>query len=285
MISQGCRKLKKLLNLKQWLTVPDAARHLSILLGEDVSEADVLRLALDGHLTLSVYFVNHTSARCGPIVSRADAKRHTVPAFDNFEATEIIEGVEVGDQVIEYLPLIFQLQDVWDLKMQGAEQIDVEHRYQFLTGGPPVDLYSLAGAIVCREDGTHCQLQLHFSENEFANPKNLKKPHNDPANYYPAPGLPADSVLVVRTSSLRDLEARLSEPDQRAEKPLQRRERNTLLVIIAALAELPKIDVKKPSSAAAAIESQTIRMGARVSARRIEDHLKLIAGALEDRNK
>ncbi len=241
MISQGCRKLKKLLNLKQWLTVPDAARHLSILLGEDVSEADVLRLALDGHLTLSVYFVNHTSARCGPIVSRADAKRHTVPAFDNFEATEIIEGVEVGDQVIEYLPLIFQLQDVWDLKMQGAEQIDVEHRYQFLTGGPPVDLYSLAGAIVCREDGT--------------------------------------------PSSLRDLEARLSEPDQRAEKPLQRRERNTLLVIIAALAELPKIDVKKPSSAAAAIESQTIRMGARVSARRIEDHLKLIAGALEDRNK
>jgi hypothetical protein len=157
--------MKKLLNPKQWLTVPDAARHLSILFGEDVSEADVLRLALDGHLTLSVYFVNHTSARCGPVVSRSDAKRHTVPAFDNHESIEIIEGVEIGDQVIECLPLIFQLQDVWDLKMQGAEQIDVEHRYQFLTGGPPVGLYSLAGAIVCREDGTHCQLQLHFSEN------------------------------------------------------------------------------------------------------------------------
>jgi hypothetical protein len=43
--------------------------------------------------------------------------------------------VEVGDQVIECLPLIFQLQAVWDLKMQGAERIDVEHRYQLLTGG------------------------------------------------------------------------------------------------------------------------------------------------------
>jgi hypothetical protein len=276
--------MKKLFNLKQWLTVPDAARHLSILFGEDVSEADVLRLALDGHLTLSVYFVNHTSARCGPIVSRQDAKRHTVPAFDNFPETEIIEGVEVGDQVIECLPLIFQLQDVWDLKMQGAERIDVEHRYQFLTGGPPVDLYSLAGPIVCREDGAHCQLQLHFSDNEFANPKNLKQPRDHPDNYYPAAGLPDDSVLVVRTSALHELEARLSEPDPKAEKPLQRRERDTLLVIIAALAELPRVDVKKPSSAAVAIESQTVRMGARVAARTIENHLKLIPEALEGRS-
>jgi hypothetical protein len=277
--------MKKLLNLKQWLTVPDAARHLSILFGEDVSEADVLRLALDGHLTLSVYFVNHTSARCGPIVSRPDAKRHTVPALDNHEAIEIIEGVEVGDEVIECLPLIFQLQDVWDLKMWGAERIDVEHRYQFLTGGPPVDLYSLAGAIVCREDGTHCQLQLHFSEDEFANPKNLKKPRNHPANYYPAAGLPGDSVLVVRISALRDLEARLAESDHRVDKPVEQRERTSLLAIIAALAELAKLDVTKPSSAAVAIESQTVLMGARVASRTIENHLKLIPEALERLSK
>jgi len=38
--------LKKLLKLKDWLTVPDAARHLSILFGEDVTEADVLRFGL-----------------------------------------------------------------------------------------------------------------------------------------------------------------------------------------------------------------------------------------------
>lgn len=31
--------------LKEWLTVADAARHLSIVFGEDVTEADVLRLA------------------------------------------------------------------------------------------------------------------------------------------------------------------------------------------------------------------------------------------------
>ena len=110
-------------------------------------------------------------------------------------------------------------------------------------------------------------------------------PRNHPDNYYPAAGLPADSVLVVRTSALHDLEAKQSEPDQKAEKPLERRERTTLLVIIAALAELAKIDVTKPTSAGATIESQTALMGAEVSSRAIQNHLKLIPEALERRGK
>jgi hypothetical protein len=71
--------LKRLLKLKDLLTVPDAARHLSILFGEDVSEADVLRLALDGHLTLSVHFVNHATAQCGKTIPLADAEIVEVP--------------------------------------------------------------------------------------------------------------------------------------------------------------------------------------------------------------
>jgi hypothetical protein len=51
-------------------------------------------------------------------------------------------------------------------------------------------------------------------------------------------------------------------------------------LIIAALAELNGIDVKKPSKAAMEIESATIRMGARVAARTIEEKLKLIPDVL-----
>jgi hypothetical protein len=75
LLRTGATQLKKLLNLKQWLTVADAARHLSILFGEHVTEADVLRLALEGSLTLSVYFVNGARGRCGPAVGIEDAKR------------------------------------------------------------------------------------------------------------------------------------------------------------------------------------------------------------------
>lgn len=279
--------MKKLLGLKQWLTLEDAARHLAILFGEDVTEVDVLRLALDGHLTLSVNFVNHARGRCGPVVPIQDAKTQVkfYPKGEN--ETEFVywtEGLVIGDdKVLEYDKLPVAIDGVWDLTMAGAERLDVEHRYQELTGGPAVTLECLGGPIVCRDDGTYCQIMTHFSSNEFANPKILKKPHDHPNNFFPAHGLPADSVLVVRTSSLHAFEARISEPSQKVQKPIERRERNTLLLIVAALCKLAKVDVTKASAAATTIENETVRMGARVAARTIENHLKLIPEALEAR--
>jgi hypothetical protein len=73
----------------------------------------------------------------------------------------------------------------------------------------------------------------------------------------------------------------MSEPEPAMERPIGQRERDSLLVIIAALAEVHGIDVKRASKAAMEIESATIRKGARVSARAIEDHLRLIPDALE----
>jgi hypothetical protein len=66
-------------------------------------------------------------------------------------------------------------------------------------------------------------------------------------------------------------------------KPVGRRERITLLVIIAALAKLAKIDITKPSSAAAAIARRSDLMGVPVAARTIENHLNRISEALEGR--
>jgi len=105
----------------------------------------VLRLALEGHLTLSVNFVNHTAGRCGPVVPLQDAKRRKIPSLNNDEWIDAVDGLAIGEnQVIEFDPGIRVLNDVWDLKMRGAERIDVEHRYQFLTDGPSIDLQSNA---------------------------------------------------------------------------------------------------------------------------------------------
>ena len=163
---------------------------------------------------------------------------------------------------------------VWDLSMLSVERTDIENRYQALTNGPTVRHLGMSGPILCRDDGTYCEIVTPRDENKAT----------VRGNYWLAKSLPADSVLVVRTSALRDLEARASEPDQRVEKPIEQRERNTLLVIVAALAELAKIDLKKPSKAASAIEAQTVRMGARVATRTIEEHLKRIPEAREGRS-
>ena len=56
------------------------------MFGEDVREADVLRLALDGHLKLSVRFVNHASARRGKVVPIDEA--------ETFEVTDHLSGGE-----------------------------------------------------------------------------------------------------------------------------------------------------------------------------------------------
>lgn len=67
------------------------------------------------------------------------------------------------------------------------------------------------------------------------------------------------------------------------DSPLKERERTTLLTLIAALCDHARLDITKPSKAAGAIEDLTVRIGARVSARAIEEHLKRIPVALQKR--
>ena len=46
--------MSRLFRLKEWLTLDEAADYISTAIGENVQERDVLRLALDELLILSV---------------------------------------------------------------------------------------------------------------------------------------------------------------------------------------------------------------------------------------
>lgn len=282
----------KLLKFKEWLTVPEAAKHLSVICEEEVSEADILRLALDGYLKLSVNFVNYTYARIGKVVPYREARRrhfHTflnekdvsdffeknmtdnlvefkeklsdcdlyqklaimsnyidMPSEDIFHRSDEgrIEGIYIGNgRVLEFEnEYVGSIPGVWDLPMIGGERLDVEHKWQQLTGGPAVTLQNLEGAFVERSDGVMCQLQESFEQNEYQagskaeldelkqiiasnniskekteellaqhqedRKKYLEKKNSRPRyeDYYPAGGLPRDSVLVIRTEALREFE-------------------------------------------------------------------------------
>jgi hypothetical protein len=58
----------KLFKLKKWLTLSEASRHLTGVCGEEVTEADILLLALEKHLIISVNFVNHAYAKLRKVV-------------------------------------------------------------------------------------------------------------------------------------------------------------------------------------------------------------------------
>jgi hypothetical protein len=214
--------LPRLFRLKDWLTLEEVGRHLSVLCEEPVTEADILQLALQGRLTLSIRFVNQAHAKVGPVVPLADAKRHRSPigpeiaelwGLDPAGVTQIefLDGLAIGnDQVVEIGSDVVSISDVWDLTMLGAERLDVEHQYQYLTGGPAVEMTILDGVLV-RSGEIYAQIHEHFSKNEYMDKKNIKDPWSHRDNWYPAGGLPHDAVLVVRAEALDELKRSLVE--------------------------------------------------------------------------
>ena len=290
----------KLFKLKAWLSLEDAARHLSTLFGEPVTIADVLRLGLDGHLTLSIDFVNHARAKLGKIVPFRDVHVITVRAIsidmqpDDERTIDIPRGMLIEDvdvlkddtRFVCFGDAVSSIDGVWDLAMRGCERIDVEHQFHGLTGGPAVTLMGIEGTFVKRSDGVWASIQARFEDRVEDTPKGKKK---IAGSYYPAGGLPEDGVLVVRTDALREFEqAVLMEATPESikgkaddDRTVSTKERNTLLTIIGVLAELAKLDLGTSSKSAGVIESAALLRGIKLSRRSIEEHLKKVSLALD----
>jgi hypothetical protein len=108
---------------------------------------------------------------------------------------------------------------------------------------------SLEGTVLIGEDGRRWQLMAPFSENEFSN-KLPKSPWGNPDNFYPAFDLPEASEIVISKAEVERFEAQFAEPESKPEeKQLTTNERNTLLVLIAALCERAGIDPKAKGAA------------------------------------
>jgi len=287
--------MSKLLKLKETLTLSETAKHLSIMLGEDVTEADILRLALDGHLKLSVNLVNHSSGILGKIVSFAETEWFLSPPLGKIDTssselvsnlsslnglpvnlTESISKLPVEDWSKYYCFLrSIQVEDdkfinleeragpiegLWDLPMFGAERLDIEDKYQMLTGGPRVTLHNIDGVFLVQGD-TVC---LVHDNRDF-----------------PSSTIPDDFLLVVKTDELRAFEVNLS---NNVSKPLNTTERNTLLTLIAALCKFDGVD-PNARDATSQIVQMTEDLGAPISDDTIRKVLHQIPNALEARRK
>ncbi|GLU32561.1 hypothetical protein WKR88_17920 [Trinickia caryophylli] len=168
--------MSKLFSLKEWVTLPDAATHLSAVFGEEVSEADLLQFSLEGRLTLSVNFVNGAYARYGRIVGPESVEWGDLPSLESIPghdgATHIrfmrsLKLYEDRDQYVNFGNDVIKIDGVWDLPLLGGDRLDVEHRFQMLIGGHPVTSTNLEGSFVQRADLV-CQLQESMDDNEYA---------------------------------------------------------------------------------------------------------------------
>ncbi len=270
--------MSKLFKLKEWLSIPDAAEHLALVFGEAVTEADVLRFALNGSLTISANFVNGGHARFGKLTPISEAPFEEIPSFNDGPPIRYYGGPRFSHRDHEethVLPLekdVVSLRGVFDLPMLGGERHDIEHRYQILTGGPPVEMHSMDGAFIKAKDGSIGQLQEDMENNRYQAgslasladlegriaagmfaidiaedllnkhkrdrvaflSKRKAKPHHE--RYYPAGGLPDDCTLVVRTRALTDFIALANEDEMQASRSQSTKERDSLLKLILGMA-------------------------------------------------
>ena len=213
--------MSKLFKLKAWLTLEEAVNHISTVLGESATEADLFRFALDGHLTLSVNFVNRAKARKGKWVNTSDVQFYLIEndiltgeKLENPMSMPLNHELFVSDD--NWIALekpVVSISGVWDLAMVGAETLDIEHLYQQSTSGLEVTLVAIDGAFVMKGD-VICQLQTDYDDNEFQTGSSAQK--KDIERYIIEEKLSDEEAKKVRNKYQEDrekyLEKRKSTP-------------------------------------------------------------------------
>jgi hypothetical protein len=227
------RNMKKLHKVRELLTLPEAAHRLAGRLQEEVTEEDVLRLALEGHLTLSVKFLKPARGRLGRVVSEAEATRSVtdevfiyglseVPHAARGSGSPLVVKVD-ADRYLKLMGEISTIDGIWDLPLVGNERVEIERRIRRLTGKPDISPDSAEGFFLHRESGEACQLFESLRGHDI-----------------PADRLPGECELMIRTGALRECVARI-EAEAEPPKPrdnLAARAETTYLNIIGGLVNL-----------------------------------------------
>lgn len=208
--------MSKLLKLKKWLTIAEAAERLSTILDEKVTEADVFQLAIDQHLTLSAYF--------NPLPDFETTRAVPLDSFDGNplaladECRALLEQVEVIAWMLEEKEIQTEwVFGVWDLIHKRDTRSFLEQQYLRQIGSPwdhVVVLYGIAIRGGGGNDKECCILERRPDKSVFR-----EIDQDGIVNHYTvASKLPKGTVLVVRPEALRDFEQRLADQEEQEEQ-------------------------------------------------------------------
>jgi hypothetical protein len=273
--------MEKLLPLKDWFTLDEAAVRITRSANEAVTPADLLRLAIDNHLQISLYFDDLITVR-----------------EVSFE-TEVVNGVEslvLGDGAQEAVGV----EGVWDLAAYGVgrEELEALYRKEKAISARVRGLPSRTGLYLHDAERTRVleviSSKLNFQFVTKGTQKLIDKdsPEDDRSltvkadpdmlseissmleqklddfgpviverlhSYYRATELPSNALVVVRKDELIAFERKhlstLLKPE------LSTAERASTQKVIAVLAAMAGIDVSKPYAALEAIKASAAKHG------------------------
>lgn len=265
--------MSKLFALKDWLPLSDAAKRLSVSFGEEVTEADVIQLALDKHLRLSIQIIHPVYAL------RLYRKLESEIQFEETEYTLPIEYDPKQIVMTKLEPTVLHISELCEkgeVLELGTSAICFSRDY------PERDVVDLPMTHFSRSFLLECYDHFHYGPEEpveWTTDKLLIQEKD--GNLWQIESyenfLPGDITIVVRTQALRDLEQSFEPaPKGEQDKPLSSRERDTLLTLIAAMAkEGYKHDPRnRANSAVSEILADVQRAGLSISDQTIRDKLK-----------
>lgn len=233
--------VSKLFKLRDWFTIKDAAVHLSSVMSEPVTEADVLRLVMDGHLKVSIFLGHDQFAVCNEALSQEQASDLSWSAPDEYQ--EVVRW-EDPDGIVPRQKCIYLrsedrfyhlLRGVHDFPLAGRQESLVEREYFRLTGGPNIDRARGVFVLMNEKPSTAPPREKEYFEIEGRFLLRLVNVANgDPTMLSE---LPEHSFFVIRTEALQQFSQSLSMAAD-VERTLDPREKNTYLSIIGSLADL-----------------------------------------------
>lgn len=250
------------------MTLSDAAKYLEGAFTETVSEADILQLALDGQLKLSVNFVNPVEVLLGTLTPKTEIPYETVLGKNGQHFRRYISMQHQAEDGEIYLfdknDPIYTLRGVCDLTLDDRSRLKIERRYHSAVGGPLLADIEEDGAMLQVEDQQLCSFEMQFEEpNDLENFGGLETPEflikamaesglksdelldffqkrlrlmRRTSKYCYLKHIPDDCSYVIRQNSLTDFINLVNGSLNNENKPLSTTERNTLLKLVIGMA-------------------------------------------------
>lgn len=300
--------MTKLSKFKEVHTPVEAAKYLTVKHGEPFTVADVLQLGLDKHLTLSVFFADRMIAQRGKVV-RCTAQQIADMEKTYTHAEDLDWEVDVDALYAAYVAnvpppapwpkavcsprlddgrwitfreeKVVSVSGLLDLAMIGNERKFIQAQFQALTGVPAISLPGIDGTYLVGDGDIAYSLLTLDGKHTWRS--FIRRPFHD---YAGADGLPSDTLLVIRTAALEALDALLTAPGKLAgAAELKPREKDSLLILIAAMCKALGINWKIPGAAKkleAFTELTPVKISEETIKNKIIDHIQ---DALDRRSK
>lgn len=148
----------KLFKAKKWLTLKDAAKRISIELeGEPCSIGDVLQLAADQVLRISVYFPHDWLGKVFDITTDLEEVKKSIKEtigidgnpfkYCEYEKINDTEFIKPTNRQYEYSS------GIYEVKMTGSSRIDVNQYMKLAKGVEYAEVFCLSGFFVFSKNG------------------------------------------------------------------------------------------------------------------------------------